>query len=280
MKNLCVLFLGICALFIGACQSTQPPETGENPSGTNTETKSETPETTKVKDGYVVSQEGTAKETPEAGKANIQGKVLFNEKPAPGVEVKLCAKFNTFSGCSGDEFKTKTDDKGEYLFKNIEPGEYAGLLARVFDTPMYIFATQSFGITSAKYKIEADKTFFAPATNLFKSDLKAVDPKSNVKVDAADLEIKWEQYENAAYYKFGLYPDESSVVSPYINQKAEGESFKIEKSLTPGKYRLKIDAYNANDIKLAQLKEDVEFTVAGEVPKEAKKNDDAGKSDK
>jgi hypothetical protein len=264
MKKLSVILLSICAMLFVACDKTKTAENKGNSSETKKENKTETPPTTKVKDGYVVSEEGTAKETPEAGKANIQGKVLYNEKPAAGVEVKLCEKFTTISGCGGEEYKTKTDDNGEYLFKNVDPKEYSGLLARVFETPMYIFAAQSFGIVSAKYKIEADTTFFAPATNLFKSDIKVENPKTNAKVEASGFEIKWEKYEDAAYYKFGLYPAEASVTSPYINQKAESESFKVEKPLEPGKYRLKIDAFNANDVKLAQLKEDIEFTVTGD----------------
>lgn len=276
MKKLSVILLSICAMFFVACDKTKTAEKPGNSSETSKENKTETPPTTKVKDGFVVSEEGTAKEQPEAGMANIQGKVLYNEKPAAGVEVKLCEKFSTISGCSGEEYKTKTDDNGEYLFKNVDPKEYAGLLAKVFNTPMYIFAAQSFGIVSAKYKIEADTTFFAPVTNLFKSDIKVENPKANAKVDAGDFEIKWEKYEDAAYYKFGLYPAETSVTSPYINQKAEGESFKVEKPLEPGKYRLKIDAFNENDVKLAQLKEDIEFTVTGGGDA---KDKEAGKTD-
>lgn len=273
MKKTSIILLSICALLFVGCEANTSVSTDKTSTKTNTESKDKTPETIKVKDGFVVSEEGTAKETPEAGKANIQGKVLYNEKPAIGVEVKLCEKFSTFSGCSGEEFKTKTDDNGEYLFKNIDPKEYAGLLAKVFDTQMYVFAAQSFGITAAKYKIEPDTTFFAPATNLFKSDLKVENPKANAKVDASDLEIKWEKYEDAAYYKFGLYPDEASVSSPYINQKVEGESFKIEKPMTPGKYRLKIDAFNANDVKLANLKEDIEFMITGDAESKEKSED-------
>lgn len=255
------LLAALTASLFTACTGTKTAQT--DPSNNEGEKKSESPKTVKIKDGYVVSEEGTAKEKPESGKANIQGTVLYNEKPAANIEVKLCENFSTFSGCSGSEFKTKTGDNGEYLFKNVDPKDYQGLLAKVFDTDMYIFAAQSFGIVSAKYKIEADTTFFAPATNLFKMDLKVENLKANANIDAKDFELKWEKYPDAAYYKFGLYPYERSVNSPYINQKAEGESFKFEKPLEAGKYRLKIDAYNSNDVKLSGLKEDIIFSVSG-----------------
>lgn len=263
-KTLLVLVVAVAFSAI-ACEQKNTTQGNTTQTNTNADKKdtNKTPGTQLSKDGYVTSETGTEKEKPEAGKANVQGKALFNEKPAAGVEAKLCEKFSTFMGCSGQQYSTKTDENGEYLFKNVEPKDYQGLIVKVFNTPSYIFAAQSFGITAAKYKIEADKTFFAPATNLFKSDLKAQNPKSNAKVDAKTLEIKWDAYPEAAYYKFGLYPKESKVTSPYINEKVEGNTFKIEKPLVNGEYRLKIDAYNANDIKLSQLNEDVKFNVTG-----------------
>lgn len=263
-KTLLVLVVAVAFSAI-ACEQKNTTQGNTTQTNTNADKKdtNKTPGTQLSKDGYVASETGTEKEKPEAGKANVQGKALFNEKPAAGVEAKLCEKFSTFMGCSGQQYSTKTDENGEYLFKNVEPKDYQGLIVKVFNTPSYIFAAQSFGITAAKYKIEADKTFFAPATNLFKSDLKAQNPKSNAKVDAKTLEIKWDAYPEAAYYKFGLYPKEAKVTSPYINEKVEGNTFKIEKPLVNGEYRLKIDAYNANDIKLSQLNEDVKFNVTG-----------------
>ena len=82
----------------------------------------------------------------------MQGKVFYNEKPAADIEVKLCEKFNRyFGGCSGATFTTKTDANGEYLIKEVPPGVYEGLTAKVFNTPYYVFATSGF-IASAKYK--------------------------------------------------------------------------------------------------------------------------------
>ena len=113
-------------------------------------------------DGTIPSGTGTEKEKPSAGKANVQGKALFNEKPAVGVEVKLCQTFSRFgSGCGGETFTTKTDEAGEYLFKDVPPGIYEGLTVKVFDTPYYVFATSGF-VSAAKYAVEADKTYFAP----------------------------------------------------------------------------------------------------------------------
>src|SRR4029077_20214910 len=118
------------------------------------------------------------------------------------IEVKLCETFNQYlGGCGGPTVTPKTYASGEELIKNVPPGIYEGLTAKVFDTPYYVFATSGF-VASAKYEIEADQTFFAPDANLFKSDLKLVSPKAGAKVEAANIEIKWESYADAAYYKF------------------------------------------------------------------------------
>lgn len=264
MKKTLLLTMVAFALFAVGCntQTSTGTNTGKPDSSAGNK-DGKAPGTQLSKDGYVASESGTEKEKPEAGKANVQGKALFNEKPAPGVEAKLCEKFSTFSGCSGEQYTTKTDENGEYLFKNVAPKDYQGLIVRVFNTPSYVFAAQSFGITAAKYKIEADKTFFAPSTNLFKSDMKVQNPKANAKVDFKTFEIKWDAYPDAAYYKFGLYPKEATITSPYINEKVEGASFKVEKPMKNGEYRLKIEAFNANDVKLSQLNEDIKFNLTG-----------------
>jgi len=79
----------------------------------------------------------------------------------------------------------------------------------VFDTDSYVFGTTGIaGISATKYNVEADKTLFVAPTHLFKGDLKVLNPKSGSSVSGQGLEIKWEPYPNAAYYKLSLYPDD------------------------------------------------------------------------
>jgi hypothetical protein len=216
--------------------------------------------------GIIHSGAGEEKEKPAGGNANVQGKVFYNEKPAPNIEVKLCEKFNQyFGGCSGQTFATKTDAGGEYLMKNVPPGIYEGLTAKVFDTPYYVFATSGF-VGSAKYQIEAGETFFAPDSNLFKSDLKLLSPKAGAKVAANNLEVKWESYPDAAYYKFSLNADSSSGAETnydYINKRVDGTSYVLDKPLATGTYTCTVTAYNRNAVKLAESPSDMKFTVTG-----------------
>ena len=89
---------------------------------------------------------GIEKVKPAPGTGNVQGKVLYNSKPVENIEVKLCETFSQYlGGCSGKSYTARTDKNGEYVITNVEPKEYEGLLARVFDTDSYVFATSGIG---------------------------------------------------------------------------------------------------------------------------------------
>ena len=214
--------------------------------------------------GVIHSGTGAEKEKPAPGKSNVQGKVLFNSQPAPNIEVKLCERFNQyFGGCQGETYSTRTDANGEYLIRNVPPGLYEGLIAKVFDTPYYVFATSGF-VSSAKYQLESDQTFFAPDSNLFKSDLKVVSPKAGAKVSPDNIEVKWDSYPDAAYYKLSIYADTATGAETnydYINKRIDGTSDTLDKPLKAGSYRVAINAYNSGDIKIAESPDDIKFTV-------------------
>jgi hypothetical protein len=221
-------------------------------------------------DGTIPSGTGVEKEKPEAGKGNVQGKVFFNQQPAAGIEVRLCEKFSRFGGgCGGESFTTKTDAAGEYLIKGVPPRIYEGLTAKVFETPYYVFATSGF-VQSAKYKIEEGETYFAPDTHLFKQDLKLASPKAGSKTGPEGIEVKWEPYPDAAYYKMSVFADTNTGAQPnydYINRRIDGLSYALDKPLVPGSYNVRVEAFNGNDVKLSQSSGDIKFTVTGEAPK-------------
>jgi hypothetical protein len=202
------------------------------------------------------------KQKPQSGTGNVQGKVLYNSKPVENIEVKLCQTFNRFfGGCGGKTITARTDKDGDYVIANVEPGSYEGLLARVFETDSFVFATTGLaGINAQKYEVVADKTLFIPPTSLFKGDLKLVNPKPGSKV-GQNLELKWQEYPDAAYYKFSLFSEDSKITSPYINERAESTSFVLEKPMPKGTYRIEIEAYNSDDRKLSETSNDLKMTV-------------------
>lgn len=239
-------------------------KTKSSTNSSDTSNSNSAPSTKTNSDGTLSSGTGVAKEKPAAGKGNVQGRVFYNEQPVKDVEVKLCETFNQyFGGCGGETFKTTTDAQGEYLIKDVTPRVYEGLLVRVFDTPYYVFATSGI-VQTAKYKIEADQTFFAPNTNLFKHDLKLLSPKAGAKLAPAGIEVKWDTYPDAAYYKFSIFADSTSGAQTdydFINKRVDGVSYVLDKPLSPGAYSIKVEAYNSNEVKLAQSADDIKFTV-------------------
>ena len=209
------------------------------------------------------TETGIEKVKPAPGTGNVQGKVMYNSKPADNIEVKLCETFSRFlSGCGGKMYTARTDGDGEYVITNVEPKTYEALIAKVFDTDAYVFATAGpVGISAAKYEVIADKTLFVTPTHLFKGDLKTINPKAGSKVSAQGLELKWEAYPDAAYYKFSIYPDDHMVAAPYTNERVEATSFTLGKPLEKGGYRWQVNAYNKDDRKLSESSDDIKFAV-------------------
>jgi hypothetical protein len=220
-------------------------------------------QTANTNQGVAPQQPGVEKAKPAPGTGNVQGKVLYNGKPVEGIEVKLCETFSRFlGGCGGKIFAAQTDRDGDYVIANVEPKVYEGLIAKVFNTDSYVFATSGIGgLSSTKYEVTADKTLFVSPTNLFKSDLKITNPKAGAKVSTNNLELKWDAYPDAAYYKFSIYPEDSSTTSPYINERTDSPSFSISKPLQKGTYRWQVEAYNGSDQKLSESADDIKFTI-------------------
>lgn len=240
MKRTLILVAVSLALCLGGC--------------TKRETKSNTDKTEKT--------DQVEKVKPAPGTGNVQGKVLYNGKPVPNIDVRLCETFSRFlSGCGGKIYTAKTDKDGDYVITNVPPKEYEAITVRIFDTDGYVFATTSFGISATKYSVVADKTLFVDPTNLFKADLKLVNPPAGSSINGQNLEFKWDAYPDAAYYKLTLTPDNHLSESRYTNQRIDGTSFKATKPLEQGGYQWKVEAFNAADKKLSESADDIKFNV-------------------
>jgi hypothetical protein len=210
------------------------------------------------------SYDGTEKVKPAPGTGNVQGKVMYNSKPAENIEIKLCESFSRFlSGCGGKIYTARTDKDGEFVVTNVPPKTYEALMARVFDTDRSVFGTSGIaGISATKYDVVADKTIFVDQIiHLFKSDLKTINPKAAANVTVPGLELKWEAYPDAAYYKFNVQAEEPSVPSPYVEERTDSTSFNVSKPLPKGTYRWRVSAFNKDDHKLADSADDLKFTV-------------------
>jgi hypothetical protein len=249
LRELVILICLFLAIGLSCKMGSRNTNSTTNSGSTNSNSTPETAQVEKVK--------------PASGTGNVQGKVLYNSKPVENIEVKLCQTFNRFfGGCSGKTLTARTDKDGDYVIANVEPGTYEGLLARVFETDSFVFATVGIGGLSAeKYEIKPDKTLFISPTNLFKSDLKVINPRAGAKVSGQNLELKWAPYPDASYYKFSLYPENSKITSPYINTRVDDSSYTLDKPMPKGTYRIEVEAFNGDDRKLSETTSDIKMTI-------------------
>jgi len=219
--------------------------------------------TTTVETDDGESTSGEEKQKPAPGKGNVQGKVLYNDQPVEGIEVRICENFSTIMGvrCDGKTQTTKTAADGVFVLADLDPKTYGGLTAKVFKSAYYVFPQEGI-MTAQKFAVEADKTIFARDIHLFKDDVKITNPKAGAKVDAKNLELKWDAYPDAAYYKVSLYPDAGGL-PPISGERVEEATYAVTEELASGKYRIRVEVYNAADRKLAESSNDIKFTITG-----------------
>jgi hypothetical protein len=193
----------------------------------------------------------------------VQGKVVFNDQPVEGIEVRICEDFSTIMGvkCGGATRTTKTGADGVFVLADLEPKTYGGLTAKVFKSSYYIYPREEI-MTAKKFTVEPDKTIYASDISLFKDDLKITSPKAGAKVEAKNLELKWDEYPDAEYYKITLFPDAGGL-PPINGERVDDPTYAVSEPLTNGKYRLRVESYNANNRKLAETSNDIKFTVIG-----------------
>jgi hypothetical protein len=204
---------------------------------------------------------GVEKAKPAPGTGNAQGKVVFDEKPAVGIAVTLCEKFSQYvGGCSGQQYKAQTDSDGVYVIVNVPPGVYQALTVAVFDTSNYLFA-QSGILTPKTYNITAEKTLFVDTTYLWKSDLQLVKPDAGSQVSGTNLTLRWNAYPDATYYMVSVYASDPGTSSPLPRQRVAGTTFTLTTSLAAATYRWQVEAYDAQDHKLAASPDNVTFAV-------------------
>ena len=217
-----------------------------------------------------VSQQSEAPPRPERaaelsqpsarGAGNAAGQVLFNGKGAANIEVKLCEDFSTRAGCRGTTFGAVTDAGGNYLVKEVPPGDY-GLMVEIFQTGKYLFPKAgAFG--ADKFRLEAGKTLPIRDVNLWKLDLRPLAPANGAKVNSDKPTLSWQSYPDAAQYKVSLRARSGTMKSQFF--KTDTTSITPPKPLHNGPHTWTITAYNDDGIQLAITPQVARFTVTGQ----------------
>src|SRR5688572_5579219 len=104
----------ITALSLTSCTDGNKSSQSANSSSATQPDATSSPVTTTTS-----AEAGIEKIKPAPGTGNVQGKVLYNSKPAENIEVKLCETFSQYlGGCGGKIYTARTDKNGEYVITN------------------------------------------------------------------------------------------------------------------------------------------------------------------
>lgn len=196
---------------------------------------------------------------PADGKGNVFGEIRWNGSGVPDLEVALCGEFSTFSGCGGTPLTATTDEKGQYLFKDVDPGVYA-LSVKVFDTDDWLYISNGI-FSSIDFEVTAGKTLTIGYQDIFKLDLMLLAPGNGSTVAGDKVLLDWNEYQNpqAAYYRVSLYPDEGDAI--VFDRRVEESSYEEELLPVSCGYRWSVEAYNEARVKISESPEPFTFVV-------------------
>jgi Tol biopolymer transport system component len=195
---------------------------------------------------------------PQPGKANLIGRVIWNNQPVIGTEVKLSCPA---AWCEKPPFLTTTDAQGWYVFTNLPVGNYS-VKAHSNDTdsdrwfsfyypsdddPSYSY----YPTRPIQYDLTAGMTLQLEDLIIYKSDLRETFPSEGEQVNQKNPTLSWEPYPGAAYY--GFYFGQEYL--PAIGEKVVGNTYPISLSLPNCNYVWKVEAFNPEGIKISEFKD-------------------------
>lgn len=235
--------------------ATAPPSTAPPPAPT----RSPAPTAAPAPPTPQASSSGLPIITPSPGKGNVEGQVVWNSKPAPGIQLRLCAEMDPISGCKGASHQAVSNAGGAFRFVDVAPGDY-GLAMRVFDTNDWLFVTSEFQ-GARTFAVKAGETLDVRTQNLFKTDLKLGAPASAANLTSATPVLKWQSYESAAYYQVYLGADHGDAI--FVNERVEAAELAVAEPLLNCAYNWKVEAFNAAKFKIAES-DRLRFKVTGQ----------------
>lgn len=196
---------------------------------------------------------------PAAGLGNLVGQVRWNENGAADIDLKICTEFSWFGGCKGTIHTTTSDAEGIYVFQDIQPGQYA-LTLRVFDTDKWLYMTT--GLMSERmYNVKGGETTEVGISDIYKVDLRSSQPAEKAIVAEARPIFTWDEYAEAGSYKIWINPGHGESVAIY--EDVNTNEYTPASDLFNCEYTWKVEAYNNNAIKIAEVDDYRNFTVSG-----------------
>ncbi len=136
-----------------------------------------------------------------SGHVNIKGNISVEGRPLAGIKVGVKADDGTW-GSKDQKFIEITDENGNYQFDNLITGKYVVFIElelkkwEEYYTSILINGESNSGVEIDKEgEYEVDFRIFPV--------VKVAGPKRGIKLKDPVITFTWEDYPNAAYYKFG-----------------------------------------------------------------------------
>jgi hypothetical protein len=186
---------------------------------------------------------------PDPGKANVVGRIFWNESPASNLGMLLCEDMNILTGCEGVQFDSRTNDDGVYIFASIDPGEYS-LVVESLDGEHWLYVTAGLGLSAKKYSVAADNTLRIPDQSIYNFDLVTISPEEDESVSEARPTLSWEPYPDAAYFLVYLTQENGSAI--FMDEKTDALSIVPPKDLLSCEYTWQVEAYNNLGTKISE----------------------------
>ena len=217
---------------------------------------------------------------PTAGQKNLIGRVVANNQPVVDSEVRLCID----DACNLVERTTSTDNLGWFVFVDLPLSDYS-VQVKGFDPDSRMWwsffswpddAKVTYypyykGPTPFIFHLNAGETLNLGDLHIYTTYLKLTTPASAEEVSQRNPTLTWEAYPGAAYY--GLYFGKSLYVSntsiytdlPDVAEKVIGNSYTINRSLPDCQYSWKVEAYDADGIKISESASEYVFTMVNQI---------------
>jgi formylglycine-generating enzyme required for sulfatase activity len=215
---------------------------------------------------------------PQPGTANAAGRVLWNNQPVIGVEVRLCKDYKPYAleGCGEPQITATTHAEGWYVFTNVPPAKYSVFVHavdKVSDLWFFLYSqpnySQSNGNylpllslynqTPIQYDLTADQTLMISEMHIYKFDLKQTFPIDGESYPEIPT-LTWEPYPGAAYYgvRFGQkeIPDNGELIY--------GTTYTLTQPMQSCEYKWKVEAFNLEGEKISEFDGSERFELAGQ----------------
>jgi hypothetical protein len=186
----------------------------------------------------------------------VTGRLMWNGRPAAGVEVRLCDPAQLHR-CPRGSLSGRSDADGVFALEDVPSGAYAAAVQAPPGADFFYLTAGAF-IDPAIYRVEAGTTLDLGVQPLYRLDLR-IHPAEGA--SPAGARLSWEAYPEADYYEVSLAPAFGDPV--LANARVASATLEVAEALPDCAYAWWVEAFDDQNGKLAENGRPGAFEVAG-----------------